>query len=154
MLYDKLLREAEKQSIEVYEKPLQPAIKGLYADNTIWINKNLPTTVEKSCILAEELGHYHTTSGNILDQSSIQNRKQEQTARIWAYRKLVPLQSFVKAHKLAIQNIHELADFLNVTEDFLREAIDYYIKKYGNYVKIDDYHICFEPLGVLEMFEN
>jgi len=154
MQYDKLLNEAEKQGIEVSEKPLLPRIKGLYADNTIWINKNLPTSIEKSCILAEELGHYHTTSGDILDQSIIQNRKQEQTARIWAYRKLVPLKSFLQAHKQAIRNIHELAEFLNVTEDFLAEAIHYYIKKYGNYVKVDDYHICFEPLGVIEMFER
>jgi len=154
MLYDKLLKEAEMQSIEVTEKPLQPTIKGLYADNTIWINKNLPTSIEKSCILAEELGHYHTTSGDILDQSSLQNRKQEQTARIWAYRRLVPLRAFLQAHKQAIRNTHELAEFLNVTEDFLTEAIHYYIKKYGIYVKVKDYHICFEPLGVIEMFES
>lgn len=51
--------------------------KGLYADNIIWINKYLPTSVEKACILAEELGHHYTTAGDILDQNDIENCKQE-----------------------------------------------------------------------------
>ncbi|QDI90167.1 hypothetical protein EPH95_02425 [Salicibibacter halophilus] len=41
----------------------------------IWffINQNISTRSEKACILAEELGHYHTTSVNILDKQKFVN---------------------------------------------------------------------------------
>lgn len=100
MVYENLLREAQQHGIDTYEKPMTPTIKGLYSDKVIWINKNIPTNDEKACILAEELGHYHTSSGNILDQSKISNRKQELRARTWAYERLVPLQKLYKPTKV------------------------------------------------------
>ncbi|TVZ81251.1 uncharacterized protein DUF955 [Aeribacillus composti] len=153
MVYENLLREAEQHGIDTYEKPMTPTIKGLYSDKVIWINKNIPTNDEKACILAEELGHYHTSSGNILDQSKISNRKQELLARTWAYERLVPLQKIVQAHKNGIRNRYELAEYLGVTEDFLNSAIKRYQEKYGLCVSVESYTVCFEPLGVLEMFE-
>lgn len=42
-------------------------IKELYCDNSIGINKNIKTVTEKSCILAEEFGHHHTSVRCILD---------------------------------------------------------------------------------------
>jgi len=153
--YDSLMRQSP---IPVYdEAELPEGCKGLYVETNaaevILIDKHLPTTVEKTCILAEELGHYHTSSGNIVDQDKLTNRKQERTARGWAYRKLVPLQSIVDAHRAAIRNRHELADRLQVTEEFLGHALEWYRDKYGPYVNVGGHTICFEPLGVLEMFE-
>lgn len=153
MPYEGLLREALQHGIHIYEKQMPSGIKGLYSNNVICINSNLATNIAKACTVAEELGHHHTSSGNILDQTDIRNRKQERTARAWAYEKLVLHTSIVQAHRLAIRNRHELADYLNVTEDFLDEAIEYYIEKYGQIVNVGVYHVCFEPLGVLEMFE-
>lgn len=59
-----------------------PCLKGLYYNGTIGIDKNIETDKEKACVLAEELGHYHTSSGNILDQGDVFNRKQELRARM------------------------------------------------------------------------
>src|SRR5690606_38194170 len=106
-----------------------------------------------ACILAEELGHYHTTAGDITDQTSISNRKQERRARVWAYERLIPLSSIVRAHKAGIHCRHDFAEFLHVTEDFLDAAIRRYREKYGISVKINGYTICFDPLGVVEFFE-
>ncbi|TGU86833.1 ImmA/IrrE family metallo-endopeptidase, partial [Mesorhizobium sp. M00.F.Ca.ET.186.01.1.1] len=131
MTYEELLREAVHHGVGIYEMPLQPRIKGLYSDNIIGINKNIPTNIEKACVLAEELGHHFKTVGNILDQSKIENRQQESRARNWAYEKLVPLSSIVQAHKHGIKNRYELAELLGVTEDFLDSAINRYIEKYG-----------------------
>lgn len=153
MTYEELLKEATHQGVDIYEMPLKPRIKGLYSDNIIAINKFISTNIEKVCILAEELGHYHTSSGNILDQNSLANRKQENRARAWAYEKLVPLKSIVQAHQQGIKNRFELADFLGVTEEFLDAALNRYIEKYGLYVPIDNYTVVFEPLGVLELFD-
>lgn len=150
MLYDSLIREAE--GVDIYEKPLRPSIKGLYADGVIWINSRM-TMKEKACILAEELGHYHTSAGNILDQRDVRNRKQERAARKWAYEKLVPLGKIIKAHHAQVSSRHELAEFLGVTEPFLQAAINRYREKYGLYVKHGGYLIYFDPLGVVEWIE-
>lgn len=154
MLYEKLLREAQHNDIEVYEQSMKPTIKGLYCDKIVWINRRIPTNVEKACVLAEELGHYHTSTGDILDQKSLSNRKQEKRARNWAYERLVPLSAFVQAHKEGIKSKYELAEFLDVTEEFLHSAIKHYQEKYGLSVQVGKYTICFEPLGVLELFEE
>lgn len=151
-LYDDLLMECDNLDVEVYEKDHMKN-KGLYGDNVIWINKLLPSIIEKCCVLAEEIGHHHTTAGDIFDQSSSENRKQELRARGWAYERLLPFSKIIQAHNLHITNRYELADFLNVTEDFLEDALDWYKGKYGLYISIDNFTICFEPLGVLEMFD-
>ncbi|MDG0765417.1 ImmA/IrrE family metallo-endopeptidase [Bacillus halotolerans] len=152
MSYESLLIESE-DTVTVFEKKLSRRIKGLYSDGIVWINKKLSNT-EKRVVLAEELGHHFTTAGQILDQSTIQNRKQELRARNWAYKKLVPLNKIVQAHKAGIKNRYELAEFLNVTEKFLDEALKRYIEEYGLYKEVNGLTICFQPLGVIEMFET
>lgn len=153
MTYEELLKEAVQHGLDIYEMPLNTRIKGLYSDNIICINKLISTNTEKTCILAEELGHHFKTEGDILDQSKIENRQQENRARSWAYEKLVPLNAIALAHKQGIKNRFELADFLGVTEEFLDSAINRYIEKYGTHVIADNSIITFEPLGVLELFE-
>ncbi|WP_217588811.1 ImmA/IrrE family metallo-endopeptidase [Lentibacillus saliphilus] len=154
MHFERLLKEANSLGIDVDERPLKGHIKGLYCDNVIWINKDLPTLNEKYCVLAEELGHYHTSVGDILDQSKLSNRKQEQRARSWAYERIVPLSKIVQAHKEHIRNRFELAEFLGVTETFLEFALDRYKEKYGIAINFNGYTICFEPLGVIEWFDK
>jgi len=153
MLYDDLIREAVQHGIDIYEEPLKPTIKGLYADQIIWINRHIPTRVEKACILAEEIGHHHTSTGVIIDQTDVRNRKQEQRARAWAYEKLVPLSKIVQAHHARISGRHDLADYLGVTEEFLQAAINRYREKYGTFTIVDKHIIYFDPLGVVETFE-
>lgn len=58
----------------------------------------------------------------------------------------------INAYRYGVRNKHELAEYLDVTEDFLYEAIEYYRCKYGIYYKIDTYIIYFEPLGVMKIF--
>lgn len=151
--YEQLLNEAYQEDVEVYEEALSKRIKGLYADNVIWLNKGLSTN-DKTCTLAEELGHYHTTSGNILDQSDVYNRKQEKQARNWAYKKVVPLYKIIEAFNDGVQSKYELADFLNITEEFLLEALNRYKEEYGVSKIIDEYIIFFEPLAVAELYER
>lgn len=154
MVYEKLLNEAHQNNIDIYEKEMSPKIKGLYADNVIWINSTINKTNEKSCILAEELGHHHTSSGDILNQSHLESRKQEKQARKWAHTKLITLSSIIEAYKGGVNSRFELAEYLNVTEEFLLEGIGSLKEKYGVYTIIKNYTIFFEPLAVLEMFEQ
>lgn len=149
MTYEKLLKEAAHRGIDIYEEPMKPKIKGLYCDNIIWINRFTPTLKEKACILAEELGHYYTSAGNILDQTKTENRKQERCARAWAYKRLIPLSSIVQAYQEGIRNRYEFAEYLDVTEEFLDDALKWYQEKFGLYVPFGDYTIYFDPLRVL-----
>lgn len=154
MPYERLKRIASQQGLDIYERKLHPNTKGLYADDVIWINRDIPTQIEKRCILAEELGHYHTSSGDILDQKDLNNRKQEKRARSWAYEYLVPLSKIIEAYHDGIAGRHALAEYLEVTEEFLQSAIDRYREKYGLFAKHEQYTICFEPLSVIESLEE
>ena len=148
MFYEQLLKEASHEKIDIYEKPMPKNIKGLYAESVIWINCYVESEVEKACILAEELGHYHTSTGNILDQKQLSNRKQEKTARNWAYAKLVPLQKIIDAYTKGIKNYHELAEYLGVTEAFLADSLSRYKEKHGIHTSVGSYQIHFEPLNI------
>ena len=152
--YEILLEEAENAGVTVDETShfCGTRIKGLYFDNHIDINKDIPTDTEKACILAEELGHYQTATSNIIDQSTVQNRKQEMCGRIWAYNKQVGLTGLIKAYKNRCENSHEVAEYLGVTDSFLNDAITYYKNKYGCYTQVDNYIIIFEPtIAVMEL---
>lgn len=151
MTYEKLLMNADAEGLIVKEKPLvenDGRIKG----KRIAIRKDIPTGKEKACILAEELGHHYTTVGNILDQSSVSNRKQELQARMWAYNKMIGLIGIIRCYEHGCQSKHEMAEYLEVTEEFLLEALKRYRQRYGKFTAVDNYVIYFEPcLGVVKM---
>lgn len=150
--YDKMLALASTLNLQVYEMNFRSSAKGLIKGNRIAIRKELPS-IEKACVLSEEIGHDQTGVGNILSQTTPLQRKQELRAREWAYRCLIPLEKIIEAHKVRISGRYELAEHLNVTEDFLQNAINRYTAKYGVILRFDEkYTICFEPLGVIEEF--
>jgi len=150
MTYEDLLKEAELNGLIVKEKPLR-AYKGRIKGNRIAIKKDLSDT-EKRCVLIEELGHYYTTVGDILDQSRIENKKQERRARAWAYDRLIGITGLINAYKHGCRNRYEIAEYLNVSEEFLEDAIKYYHEKYGLYYEVDNYIVYFNPLGIVEKF--
>ncbi len=126
-------------------------LKGLYVDGCIAIEKTL-TYAEKGCVLSEEIGHHLTSYGDILDQKSIANRKQERRARMVAYDMQVGLDGIIEAYNAGCINLYEIADYLQLTEDFLRQAIESYRNKYGLCVRHNNYLIYFEPyLGVMKL---
>lgn len=145
--YERLQNEACEDGIEVIDYPFRnERIKGLYCDGTIAIRDNIDTTTEKACILAEELGHYHTTVGDILDQSDSGNRKQERQARLWAYNKLIGLSGLISAYEHGCKSRYEVAEYLEVTEEYLEECLECYRDKYGTYKEIDNYIIYLIPI--------
>lgn len=150
--YEYLLNEADSQQLITVESPLR-ANKGRIVGDMIAIKSDM-TDTEKQCVMAEELGHYYTSVGDILDQESVNNRKQELKARLWAYKRLLPLDCFISAFRSGCNSLYEYADYLNVTEPFLRDAIRRYKQIYGtDWVQIDNYAIRFCPeLAIMVMF--
>ena len=144
--YEKLQMEACRDGIDVIDYPFRnERIKGLYCDGTVAIRSDMNDT-EKNCILAEELGHHYTSSGDITDQSSISNRKQEGRARLWAYNKSIGLLGLIRAYEHGCTSRFEIADFLDVTEPFLEDCIQKYKSKYGICTTLDNYTVYFEPV--------
>lgn len=142
--YEKLLIEADQEGLITKEKPLL-ASDGRIKNNRIAIRQDIPTQKQKACVLAEELGHHHTTIGNILDQSNTENRKQELRARVWAYNKMIGLTGLLRSYQHGCRNRFEVAEYLDVTEEFLMECLDHYRNQYGICTKVDNYLIYFEP---------
>ena len=124
MRYEQLLDEAVDLGLTVKEKPLQSADGRTYR-NRIAVRQDM-TTARKTCVLAEEIGHCLTTVGNILSQNSIGALQQEHRARVWAFKKLLPAEEIVRAAEAGYTQVYEMAEFLDVDEEFLRDCLIYY----------------------------
>ncbi|MDF2586647.1 MAG: putative phage protein [Anaerocolumna sp.] len=150
MTYEDLQKQHNNLYIHEMDLYEVKGLKGLYIDGCIAIDKNL-TQREKGCILAEEIGHHLTSVGDILDQSNDNNRKQEYKARLVSYDIQIGLQGIIDSYEAGCTSLYSMAEFLDVTEDYLNEALDTYKNKYGVYVIYNEYIIYFMPcLGVLK----
>ena len=154
MTYDELLMQADLEGLKVKEKSLQSG-DGRIFNNRIAIRRDIKTTIEKSCVLAEEIGHYRTGSGDITRLDTISDQKQEYRARMTGYDIKIGLSGIICAFERGVQSKAEMADYLDVTEEYLIAALDAYRKKYGKYVSFEKYTISFEPyFSVYKSFEN
>lgn len=147
--YENLISLAYSHGIKVIESDLgidKPF--GKCMGNLIIIN-NRVNEYQRLCVLYEELGHFNLTIGDITDQSNLNNRKQESIARRWSYEKLVSPEDIINAILSGIDNIYDLAESLNITEDFLIQSIKHYKKKYGIYYVGKTHLLTFEPLNVI-----
>lgn len=145
MTYEELLLEAETSGIAIKELPLQSS-DGRIKGKRIAIRNNIPTLTKKADVLAEELGHYYTSVGRIIEQDTINARKQERTARLWAYNKRIGLTGILRAFQNHCTSRYEIAEYLGVSEDTLAEALEYYRQIYGEGVMVDNYLVQFEPV--------
>lgn len=105
----------------------------------------LQTSAERRSVLAEELGHYYTATGNIIRQGTVTNRKIERLGRFFAYNRLIGLSGIIEAHVAGCRNRYEVAEYLEVTEEFLEEALHAYKAKYGRQAMYKNYVVYFDP---------
>lgn len=117
-------------SLNFYFKSDMPeGLGGLISDNNVYVSANEPFERIYSN-LAEEIGHFETAPGDIIDQSIIKNRKFELAEKHWSYAKLVPydqLDEFIKRNGTVY--LHELAEEFEVPDDVMEEAINMYRSK-------------------------
>ena len=117
MKYNALLNEANAEGISIKERPFK-TYDGRIKGKDIYLRKDM-NTAEKSCVLAEELGHYYTTVGDILDMNVSENRKQERQARLWGYNRVIGLFGLIRAYEHGCKDKYEIAEYLDVTEEYL-----------------------------------
>ena len=60
----------------------------------------------------------------------------------------------INAYEARCRNLHEMAEYLDVPEDYLTEVIDYYRSKYGQYIALDNYMIYFIPHLAVMRIDN
>lgn len=147
--YENLLEIGYKEGLDIREKPLKSNSKALCRNRKIALNTRfLVTTTQKRCFLSEEIWHNRVTVGNITDLRDIRNLKQECFARGKSFGELVSPDKIVKALLDYCISLQDMCDYLNITEEYFFEALEYYKKKYGQYYKCRDYLLYFEPLCV------
>ena len=115
-------------------------IKAMCSNNIIALSSKIKDTREKICILAEEIAHIKINVGNISE-----NPKEELKARGLAYNSLIGLDGIISSYNNGCVNKYEMAEFLEVTESFLEDAINWYKSKYGVSTRHGSYEIRFIP---------
>nr|DAO87786.1 MAG TPA: IrrE protein [Caudoviricetes sp.] len=139
--------------IEIEETNRLPKFQpGLYINGKIFINSNLSET-RKAEVLFEELAHHKLTYGNILDQSKWINRKFENYARRHGYEAALPIRIIVEAHHYGVSNLYELAQYVQLSEEYIVEILKHYKNKYGIGTHYGEYLITFDPLRVFKYKE-
>ena len=149
--YEQLLTENEHIKIKDTHS-LPNGYSGFYKDGVILIDKNLSER-RKAEVLYEELAHHKLTYGNILDQSKFNNRKFENYARRYGYEAALPLRIIVEAYNYGVSNLYELAEYVQLSEEYIAEILKHYKNKYGIGTHYGEYLITFDPLRVFKYKE-
>ena len=149
--YEELLTKNEHIKIKDTHS-LPNGYSGFYKDGVILIDKNLSER-RKAEVLYEELAHHKLTYGNILDQSKFNNRKFENYARRYGYETALPLRIIVEAHNYGVSNLYELAEYVQLSEEYIAEILKHYKNKYGIGTHYGEYLITFDPLRVFKYKE-
>lgn len=148
MTYEELLVIAENEGVTVIEYDFKSSTRGMYCDGFAFVDKSASDT-EKCCTLAEELGHHFTASADIFNLDTLDQRKQEQLGRRWGYEKILPLETIIDAIIDGYDNLSLLADQLNVTPEYLQEALIYYGQKHGPELEYHDHIVVFSDGSVI-----
>lgn len=151
-IYEQKITQAESKGLEVKEKNLLSDADALIIGKKIAINKNKKMTeCEKAWATTEEIGHFETSVGDIIDITDTENCKQERQARLWTYNDRIGLLGIIKAAQHHCAGSFEIAEYLDVPEERLIEAVEEYRGVYGRSIAVDNYMIRFEP--ALEVYE-
>lgn len=132
-----LLKIAEKHNIIVDEFDLEDYFLGLYIKTTgarpvTFLHKGLPYLAPITrCVLAEELGHHFTMSGNSIYhhanyQNQIRVNKIELAAMRWAGKVLIPDRELWAALNKGVHSQYYLAKHFNVTEEFIQYRLKFF----------------------------
>lgn len=141
--YEELLQIAYDQGVQVVDFDFEGDMTGYYCNNVAFIDKNTTENKEKKCILAEELGHHFTAVGDITGEDTIEKCKQEQLGRRWGFEALLPINDILDVIIDGYDCLYLAAEQLDVTPEYLQEALVYYSQKYGPQMEYGDYIAIF-----------
>ncbi len=117
---------AEKGNISVYNFKTKK-IKAISVPGKIGIDESkMQNHSELNVCLAHELGHQFKNAFYDISSTFETRERQEARATRWAVNELVPISKLLKAFKSGRTEIYDLAEYFNVTEEFIRNAFSIY----------------------------
>lgn len=144
---------AQFQGIHYIFDPSMPdKLKGLSVDDYVYLNPR-QTSEELTNTIAEEIAHYLTSSGNIINQDTNEKRKQEQKARDLGSTLVVSPQDIIDCYKEHFTNVWECADFLGITKQSFEHAVRTYAKMYEEGLSYKNYRIIFRADGTIGVYD-
>ncbi len=90
----------------------------------------IETLAEEKSIVAHECGHYATGATHTVSSPLDLVERHENKADKWAIKHLISREELDEAVKKGNTEIWELAEYFNVTEDFMKKVVCWYT--YGN----------------------
>ena len=127
----KLYNLAEKSGITVdrFSLPENGSVSLLH-DGKLYIalDSNIKTNAEERVCLAHELGHCETLGFYNMYAPVDVRSKHENKADRWAIKRLVPEEKYRRALRNGYTDINSLAEFFDVTDEFMEKAVQYYSK--------------------------
>lgn len=122
---------AQKQNIEVLKYPMQSngsmSIMSQSGACYIGMDESVQDgSTEERVHLSHELGHCVTGSFYNIYATLDNRQKHENQADKWAIKALIPLEDLNEAVDKGYTEIWELAEYFNVTYEFMQKAVCYY----------------------------
>lgn len=115
--------------IEIIKTRMVESMSVMDNDGDCFVGINplmIESTADETVKLAHELGHCETGSF-YYGYSPLQLRCQcEHKADVWAIKKLISKDELIEAFKCGIVEKWELAEYFNVTEEFIVKTLVYY----------------------------
>jgi len=116
---------ANKEKLNIVNYKMKP--KARIIDRYIFIDySKIHTYTEEKCLLAEELGHYYYDAYYTLRSSQTDIDKAEYKAMKWKSLTCVSLKSILHCFKNGICNLSDIAEELNVEQNMVEFAYNYY----------------------------
>lgn len=134
----------------IFDKKMPKKQKGLYIDNVIYLNPE-QTHDELFGTVSEEIGHHCTSAGDITDQKSIETSKQECLARLVGSELTVHPSKLLDCKLQGFKTDWECAEYLGVTLEHFRQALQLYKAKYGLEFEYDGYMFIFGEADALDI---
>lgn len=136
-----------------FDPLMPPGQKGMIYKTTVYLNPN-QCYEELNSTVAEEIGHHLTGTGNIIKQDTNEKRKQERKARDAGATLLVSPYDIIDCFEAGCISIWECAEYLEVTEATIKDAVSYYARKYEGILTEDKHIIFFRPNGTVSVFKS
>lgn len=120
---EKLYKKAKENNILIEYFPMQK-VKALSIPRTIVINPlKINKKSEKKTCIAHELGHQCTNSFYRINSPLETKSRLEERATRWAVNELISAEDLKQAFKKGLTEVWQLAEYFEVTEDFIRDAV-------------------------------
>ena len=114
---------AEKSNISILNFKTRK-LKAVSVPGKIGIDESkMQSHSELNVCLAHELGHQFKNAFYDISSTFETRDRQEARATRWAVNELVPADELIAALKSGYTEVYDLAEYFNVTEDFIREAV-------------------------------